>query len=341
MTAARSDIVIVSGDLDSIEQKRQYERYYAAIADKATGRIAPNVTTYTLRPEIGHGSIEVTRLRGGVRMVRYDVTFLADHRLGYRFSADRFELEVCLDGRLRIAEETAGQGDLGQFSSSLTPPRPTQGMLTHPAGQLYRGVSLTGSRDALWPYLGSVETDTFASSLARLDSSGGDDLYLGRGAQLHGVPSVLVDLFGMRAETAGKTLLMESRVMAALALLVDAPSGTTDSSLADHEIDALRTVPLILWQERHELPTIAELAHLLSMSPKRLANGFKVLFGAPPIEYHRRQCLDRAADLLVDTEWTVGRIGAEVGYSAASNFVYAFRRRLGCTPAEYRRTHGR
>lgn len=331
----------LSGDLDSVEQERQYARYYTAIAVEDSGRIAPNVTTYTLRPEVGQGSIEVTRLQGGLRVARYDVSFTADHQVGYCFSADRFELETCLEGRLRIVEEAAGQGDLRRFSSSLTPPRPTKGMLVHPAGQLYRGVSLTGSRDALRPYLGSVGADAFRSSLAQLDSSGGDDLYLGRSAQLHGVPSLLSDLFGIRAETAGKTLLMESRVMAALALLTDAPSGETHSGLADHEVDALRNVPLILWRERHDPPTLAELARRLSMSPKRLAHGFKTLFEVPPFEYHRRQCLERAADLLVDTDWTVGRIGVEVGYSSASNFVYAFRRRLGRTPAEYRRTHTR
>ncbi|WNI22265.1 helix-turn-helix transcriptional regulator [Streptomyces sp. ITFR-16] len=334
-----SRVHCLSGELGSPDQERQYASYYAAIATEDRGRVAPHVTTYTLRPEAGQGSIEVTRLQGGLRVVRYDVSFAADHRVGYSFSEDRFELEVCLDGGLRLVEEGAGQGELGRFSLSLTPPRPTRGMLVHSAGRPYRGVSLTGHRAALSPYLGSVGADAFASSLKRLDSSRGDDLYLGRGAQLHGVPSLLADVFGSRAETAGKTLLMESRVMAALALLIDASSSATENGLADHEADALRTVPLILWRERHALPALAEVARLLSMSPKRLARGFKTLFGVPPMEYHRRQCLERAADLLVDTDWTVERIGGEVGYATASNFVYAFRRRLGCTPAEYRRTH--
>lgn len=329
----------LSGELGSVEQERRYASYYAAIADQNVGRIAPNVTTYTLRPEIGRGTIEVTHLQAEVRIVRYDVSFVADHRLGYSFSGDRFELEVCLDGLLRIVEDDAGQGDLRGFSSSLTPPRPTNGMLIHPAGQPYRGVSLTGRRDSLSPYLGSVGLDAFTSSIERLSSSRGDDLYLGRGANLHGVADLLADLFGLRAETAGKTLLMESKVMAALALLTDASSSKPECGLAEHEVDALRSVPLILWRARHELPTLAEVARSLSMSQKRLAGGFKTLFGASPMEYHRRQCLERAADLLVDTDWTIERIGSEVGYAAASNFVYAFRRRLGCTPAEYRRTH--
>lgn len=333
----------LSGELGSVEQERQYASYYAAIAEEDRGRIAPNVATYSLRPEVGQGSIEVTRLQGGLRVVRYDVRFKADHRVGYRFSAERFELEACLDGQLRIVEEDAGQSDLGRFSSSLTPPRETKGVLIHPAGQHYRGVSLTGRRDGLSSYLGSVGVDAFVSALYRLGSSRGNELYLGQGAQLHGVPKQLAELFELRAETAGKTLLMESRVMAVLGLLVDASSSEAEREntfgLADHEVDALHTVPLILWRERHELPTLAEVARLLSMSPKRLARGFKSLFGVPPLEYHRRQCLERAADLLIDTDWTVERIGFEVGYAAASNFVYAFRRRLGSTPAEYRHAH--
>ncbi|MEV6123121.1 helix-turn-helix transcriptional regulator [Streptomyces sp. NPDC052077] len=330
----------LSGGTGSAEQERQYARYYSAIATRSRSRTTPHITTYTLRPEVGRGSIEVTRLRGSLRVIRYDVGFTADHRVGYHFPGDRFELEVCLDGRLRIAEDEAGGADLGRFSSSLTPPRPTRGMITHPAGRSYRGLSLTGSRDALSPYLGSVGTGAFASALERLDSSGGADLYLGRGARLHGLPGPLADIFGSRAESPGGILLMESRVMAALALLVDAASAREHhGGLDDHEAEALRRVPLILWRERHDPPALAEVAGELSMSPKRLARGFKALFGVTPFEHHRRRCLQRAAELLLETDWTVERIGHEVGYASAGNFVYAFRRRLGTTPAAYRRGH--
>ncbi|HEY0186106.1 MAG TPA: helix-turn-helix transcriptional regulator [Cellulomonas sp.] len=337
-------IPVLSGEIGSAEQEHQYASYYASIADQDRDRIGPHVTTYALRPGTGEGTIEVTRLHGGLRVIRYDVRFAADHPIGYRFSADRFELESCLDGQMRIVEDAAGRGDLGRGSTSLTPSRPTEGMVVHPAGQLYRGVSLTGRRDTLAPYLGSVGTEAFAAALDRLGADRADDLYLGRGTRLLGVPRLLAELFGLRADTPGRTLLMESRVMAAFALLTDASPaeadhGPTEHPLAEHEVEALRNVPLILWRERHAPPTLDEVARLLSMSPKRLARGFKALYGVPPMERHRRQCLERAADLLLDTRWTVERIGAEVGYGSASSFVYAFRRRLGCTPAEYRRTH--
>ncbi|MBQ0826851.1 helix-turn-helix transcriptional regulator [Streptomyces tagetis] len=328
----------LSGGVGSAEQERQYARYYAAIATETRGRNTPHVTTYTLRPEVGRGTIEVTRLQGSLRVIRYDVSFTADHRVDYRFPEDRFELEVCLDGRLRIAEEEAGRADLCRYSSSLTPPRPTKGMIVHPSDQPYRGLSLTGSRDALSPYLGSVGAEAFASALGRLDSSRGADLYLGRGARLRGLPNLLAGLFEARAETPGKTLMMEARVMEALALVTDAASSCRgQDAVADHEAEAVRRVPLILWRERHDPPTLAEVARELSMSPKRLASAFRTEFGVTPMEHHRRRRLERAADLLLDTDWTVERIGHEVGYAAASNFVYAFRRRLGTTPAAYRR----
>lgn len=336
---------LLSGELGSAEQERQYAGYYAAIAEREHGRIGPNVSSYALRPGVGTGTIEVTTLQGGLRVVRYDVCFAEDHTIGYEFSEERFELEVCLDGRLRIAEDTAGHGTLGSHSSSLTPPRATRGAVVHPGGERYRGVSLTGHRGSLSPYLGSVGEEAFGLALAQLGSSRADELYLGSGPQLRGLSGVLGELFDVRAETAGKTLLMESRVMAALALLTDAGGEQEDPAplgalgYAEHEIAALRTVPLRLWRERHDLPALTEVARALPMSPKRLSTGFRELFGVTPFEYHRRRCLERAAALLVETDWTVERIGIEVGYSSASNFVFAFRTRLGSTPSEYRRAH--
>nr|BFE98941.1 hypothetical protein GCM10020241_06170 [Streptoalloteichus tenebrarius] len=99
----------------------------------------------------------------------------------------------------------------------------------------------------------------------------------------------------------------------------------------------MRRVPDLLWQRRHAPPTLAELARASSMSVRRLTTGFRALYGTSVMEHHRRRCLDQAARLLVETDWTVDRIGHEVGYSSASNFVYAFRRDRGITPARFRR----
>ncbi|MGW7025172.1 helix-turn-helix transcriptional regulator [Streptomyces decoyicus] len=133
--------------------------------------------------------------------------------------------------------------------------------------------------------------------------------------------------------------------MAALAALSDGltatppPTDPRDLALDDHEVAALRRVPELLWQQRHTPPTLAGLARASSMSVRRLTTGFRALYGTSVREYHRRRCLDRAAALLVETDWPVARIGHEVGYASPSNFGYAFRRDRGTTPARFRRTH--
>lgn len=269
--------------------------------------------------------------------MRYDVTFTDDHHVHYQFPDDRFELEVCIDGSLHISEDTAGQGNMSRGSVSLTPPRPTGGQLTYRAGQPYRGLSFTGRRNALAPYLGSIGTPALSDAVQQLTATNGENLYLGRSRLLGSVSTTFFSMYNTRVDSAAKTLLMESKVMTAFADLI---SAATDQAprheLYQHEVAALERIPAILWQDRHELPTVADVAASVSMSPKRLTRGFKTLYGQSPMAYHRQRCLQRAAELLVSTDWTVEQIGSDVGYASASNFVYAFRRHYGYTPRRYR-----
>lgn len=302
------------------------------------------MTRHALRPELGRGTIEATSLTNGLQLLRYDVQFTQDHRVNYSFTEERFELEVCFEGKMRISELQAGQGELGGNAVSFTPQRSTSGEIVHPGGERYRAVSLAGNLDGLSPYLGSIDPKFFAQAVSRLSSSYGNDLYLGSQKHLRGLPAIFTEMFKLRAETPGKTLMLEARVMAALALLIEA-SENTDSdgpekeqlALAQHEVDALRSLPDVMWSLRHHAPTVRNLSKIISMSPKRLNYGFKILFGVTPMEYHRQQCLNRACSLLLETNHTVEHIAFELGYATASNFVYAFRKRRGCTPAQYRR----
>nr|WP_274598955.1 AraC family transcriptional regulator [Streptomyces albus] len=153
------------------------------------------------------------------------------------------------------------------------------------------------------------------------------------------------EIFTHRRTSPGRLLFFESRIVAALAALTDGltatapPADSPGLPLDDHEVAALRRVPELLWRHRHAPPTLAELARASSMSVRRLTTGFRALYGTSVREYHRRRCLDRAAALLVGTDWTVARIGHEVGYASPSNFCYAFRREKGLSPARFRHTH--
>ncbi|GCD33014.1 AraC family transcriptional regulator [Streptomyces chrestomyceticus JCM 4735] len=317
--------------------------YYASIAQAEES--GDGTVRHRLRPEVGDGTIEVTSLRSGFDMVRYDVAFAGGHQVRFRFPGDHFELEHCVDGRMHISEAGAGAGDLRARSVALSPRGAIDGVVAHGDGERYRAVSVTGTWSGLESYLGGLGAGalppTGPESVAR-------ERYLGRSAALRPAAGPLEEIFLHRRSSPGRLLFMESRLVAALAALIDglssdaSPADARDRAapaLAEHETAALRRVPELLWRERHAPPALAELARMSSMSVRRLTTGFRALYGTSVMEYHRRHCLDRAAALLVETDWPVSRIAHEVGYASAGNFGYAFRRDRGTSPARFRRAH--
>lgn len=317
-----------------------YAAYYAAIAQSDA---RPDGTVrHRLRPEVGDGTIEVTPLRSGFHIIRYDVAFTGGHQVRYTFPGDHFELEHCVDGRMHVREADVGTGDLSAGSVSLSPWCPTKGSIAHGDGVRYRAVSITGTWTGLDFYLSGLGA---GAGPAIGPESVAPESYLGRSPALRPVAGPLEELFLHRRSSPGRLLFLESRLLAALAAMVDglAVAGQTPDAdvpvLAEHEVAALHRVPDLLWRRRHAPPTLAELARASSMSVRRLTAGFRALYGMPVMEYHRRRCLDRAATLLVETDWPMARVGHEVGYASASNFGYAFRRDRGTTPAQFRRAH--
>lgn len=85
-------------------------------------------------------------------------------------------------------------------------------------------------------------------------------------------------------------------------------------------------------------PSFEALRERCGLSEFHLKRGFQHIFHTTVAGYLRRQRMLRAADLLKTPGRTVAHVAAEVGFRNASRFAEAFRRELGCNPAEYRRT---
>lgn len=328
----------IAGAAGSSALEASYAAYYASIAQADEG--GDGTVRHRLRPEVGDGTIEVTSLPGGFQVVRYDVAFVGGHRVGFDFPGDHFELEHCVDGRLSVREANTGAGDLHARSVALSPRCATDGVVAHGDGERYRAVSITGTWSGVGSYLGGLGVGALSDNRSERVAR---EQYLGRSAALRPVAGPLEEIFVHRRASPGRLLFIQSRLVAALSVLVDALAVTEpdlgNRALDDHEVAALRRVPELLWRERHAPPTLAELARASSMSVRRLATGFRALYGTSVMEYHRRRCLERAAALLVETDWPVARIGHEVGYASPSNFGYAFRRDRGTSPARFRRAH--
>ena len=80
--------------------------------------------------------------------------------------------------------------------------------------------------------------------------------------------------------------------------------------------------------------SIAEHFHF---SPNYLSKLFRNVEGVSLIHYIQNQRMERAKDLLANSDQTISEIALEIGYPNFSHFSKRFRDFIGCSPNEYRR----
>jgi AraC-like DNA-binding protein len=90
------------------------------------------------------------------------------------------------------------------------------------------------------------------------------------------------------------------------------------------------------YREPLDVPTLARAAHL---SPAHFSREFRRAFGETPHQYLLTRRLERAAELLRNTDRSIADICFTVGLSSVGSFTTTFGRTYGRTPTEYRAAH--
>jgi AraC-like DNA-binding protein len=91
----------------------------------------------------------------------------------------------------------------------------------------------------------------------------------------------------------------------------------------------------------HDLETggsisMAEVADRTGCSPSHFARTFRQVHGESPGRYRARRRVERAKELLADTDLSVQEICARVGYRSIGSFTTLFARVVGEPPTRYR-----
>ena len=80
---------------------------------------------------------------------------------------------------------------------------------------------------------------------------------------------------------------------------------------------------------------------MAAMSPSYFSHVFHAVIGMPLRDCLREIQLKRAHELLVGSALSLTTIAVDAGFYDLPHFDKAFRQRLGMTPQEFRRRHGR
>jgi AraC family transcriptional regulator len=99
-----------------------------------------------------------------------------------------------------------------------------------------------------------------------------------------------------------------------------------------------RSVVQYIEEKMSENISLAELAGLARLSVFHFSRAFKQSFGVPPHRYHTSRRIERAKVLLAMPHLSVTEIALDMGFSDTSAFTAAFRRLVGRTPTDYRRS---
>ena len=80
-----------------------------------------------------------------------------------------------------------------------------------------------------------------------------------------------------------------------------------------------------------------ELATLVNLSSSRLGHLFKLHMGVDLSHFLSNERLDKAAELLRQTDLSIKEIAVRVGYHHSSSFDRGFQNKFGIPPADFRR----
>jgi AraC-like DNA-binding protein len=97
----------------------------------------------------------------------------------------------------------------------------------------------------------------------------------------------------------------------------------------------IRKAKDIIVSRMAEPPTLQQLADEIELSLKKLKEGFKQIYGDSVFSFLFDYKMELARKLLETGDHNVNEVGLKVGYSTASHFIAAFKKKYGTTPKKY------
>ncbi|HEX7911446.1 MAG TPA: transcriptional regulator FtrA [Paraburkholderia sp.] len=133
-----------------------------------------------------------------------------------------------------------------------------------------------------------------------------------------------------RANQVARRLVISPHRDGGQAQFVETPVNKHDAGSLSPLLDEMRA--------RIDQPMrIVDLARLASMSERTFLRRFQATTGLTPAEWITRTRLDVARELLESSKLSIERIATRAGLGTATTMRHHFRRKVGVSPAEYRR----
>lgn len=133
-------------------------------------------------------------------------------------------------------------------------------------------------------------------------------------------------------------MLMKSELLRLFWLLAEGGDISVTAGNAASRSELIR--PAIEYMNEHfsETVSVEQLAETVHLSKSYFMRRFKETAGVGAIEYLSQLRIKRVCEILAETDKTASEADFECGFKNISNFNRQFRKAVGCTPKDYRKT---
>ncbi|MDP1026879.1 AraC family transcriptional regulator [Sphingomonas sp. KR1UV-12] len=149
---------------------------------------------------------------------------------------------------------------------------------------------------------------------------------------------ILSELYG--AQTAERTAYISTLLDALKAHTVRGPAPSAEAPFPSADFSAYRIHQIMndIQARPEDDHTLEALSGQAGLTPSHFCRVFKRATGATPHQYVMKARLDRARDLLGQSDLSVAQVAEMTGFTSQSHFTRAFRQYAGQTPSGWRHT---
>jgi len=178
-----------------------------------------------------------------------------------------------------------------------------------------------------------------ANYISFLSEDNKDKKYYKDGKITPSVSIVLNQLINYNLNQSIKNLYFKGKAYELLSLYFNKSEGTNIEQcpflVDESNVLKIRKAKDIIISRMAEPPSLQELADEIELSLKKLKEGFKQIYGDSVFSFLFDYKMEVARKLLEAGEHNVNEVGLKIGYSTASHFIAAFKKKYGTTPKKY------
>ena len=150
---------------------------------------------------------------------------------------------------------------------------------------------------------------------------------------------VLNQLMNYNLHPSVKPLYFKGKAYELLSLYFNRPADADIEQcpfLVDEDnVAKIKKAKQIIITRMAEPPTLQELSEEINLPLNKLKEGFKQIYGDSVFSFLFDYKMEVARQLLATGSYNVNEVGSKVGYSTASHFIAAFKRKFGTTPKKF------